>query len=140
MVPNRYARSDRGVSPVLGVVLLVGITVLLSATIAGVVLGIGAEPDLPPQVDWSFAYDEAEGNLTIRHAGGDPIDPASVRLRGGAVDGEYTLADFEAGRWTVGTAATVPLTPTEDDRDVVLVLTDDDGSGHLLAEFEVPVE
>lgn len=132
-----YASSTRAVSPVLGVVLLVGITVLLSAAIAGIVLGVGAEPDLPPQVDWSFTYD-GEGNLTIRHDGGDPIDPTTVRVVGGAVDPERPLAELHDGTWTVGTSATIELTPTEDDRDVLLVSREADGSGHVLATFELP--
>ncbi|MFW6447955.1 MAG: type IV pilin [Halobacteriota archaeon] len=128
-------RTDRAVSPVLGVVLLVGITVLLSAAIAGVVLGLGAGPALPPQVDWSFAYD-GEGNLTIRHAGGEPIDPADVRVEGDPVQEPGRLAD--QGTWQVGNQTVVAVDPTDvDDPDVILIWEGGDSTGHVLAEFSL---
>ncbi len=131
-------RTDRGVSPVLGVVLLVAITVLLSATIAGVVLGIGAEPELPPQVEWQFTYDHDARNLTIHHDGGDPIDPRAVQVTGSAIDEPFTLAKHVNRTWTVGTADTFTVDPTDEARDVTLVWRRDDGSGHVLAEFAIP--
>lgn len=138
MPASSHANTDRAVSPVLGVVLLLAITVLLSATVAGVVLGIGAEPDLPPQVDWAFSYDGE--NLTIRHDGGDPIDPRSVRLTGGAFEEVRSLEEVQSGRWTVGTEGSIAVQPADGGRDVVLLLQHDDGSGHVLAEFELPTE
>lgn len=140
MSVTRCNRSERAVSPVLGVVLLVAITVLLSATIAGVVLGIGAEPDLPPQVEWSFSYNATEDVVHVRHDGGDPVDPARVRVVGGALEEDHTLADFVDQTWRVGTTADIAVQPTTDARDIALILQRDDGSGHILAEFELPTE
>ncbi|MFP4590919.1 MAG: type IV pilin [Halobacteriales archaeon] len=132
------SHSDRGVSPVLGVVLLVGITVLLSAAIAGVVLGLGAGPELPPQVDWSFAYD-GEGNLTVRHDGGEAIDAAAVEVVGDPVVDPGPLSARFNGTVRAGDEAVIDVDPDAgDDPTVVLVWDGSDGTGHVLAEFSLP--
>lgn len=58
-------------SPVTGVVPMVGVTVILSAVVAGFVLSVFDTKDPPPQVTFSYDYETesssgaANGSLTI---------------------------------------------------------------------------
>ncbi len=99
MIPETYERlhnSERGVSPVIGVILMVAITVILAAVIAAFVLGFGAGAEAAPQASISIDADADGNNVTIEHLSGDSIDYEELFLRG-ELD-EYALTeDFEAG-------------------------------------------
>lgn len=65
--------DDNAVSPVIGVIMMVAITVILSAVIGTFVLGLGDRvQETGPQVSWTF---EGEGGqpVTITHDGGDVV-------------------------------------------------------------------
>ncbi|GAB7093314.1 hypothetical protein JCM30237_04660 [Halolamina litorea] len=81
--------SDRGVSPVIGVILMVAITVILAAVIGTFVLGLGDSLQQAPQATLgaSDASDEAPvtvGNtaelLEISHNGGDALADGDYRV------------------------------------------------------------
>jgi flagellin-like protein len=78
--------DDDAVSPVIGVILMVAITVILAAVIASFVLGLGGNQQATPTA--SFTFDYTEGNsdassyLSITHDGGDTIRGNQVYLRG----------------------------------------------------------
>jgi flagellin-like protein len=82
---NPISSDKTAVSPVIGVILMVAITVLLAAVIASFALGIEAEQESPPTVSFSFEYDEnaASGNgaLTIEHKSGSQVRNDRVRVR-----------------------------------------------------------
>jgi flagellin-like protein len=106
--------ENRAVSPVIGVILMVAITVILAAVIGAFVLEIGDQQETAPNTSFdteqavqivSTGYDDetyagcapntdetAEcGNLStveISHAGGDTIDLRNVRL---SVDGNQSV-------------------------------------------------
>ncbi len=66
-------KKERAVSPVIGVILMVAITVILAAVIASFVFGIGSKaPKAAPQASLqaSAVNDSA---ITITHQGGDSI-------------------------------------------------------------------
>lgn len=90
-------RDDNGVSPVIGVVLMIAITVTLGAVVSSFVLGLGDEvSETAPQTGFSFTYESsgsgtadfadgsADGNLTIIHAGGPEIPASQLGITGGA--------------------------------------------------------
>jgi flagellin-like protein len=62
--------DERGVSPVIGVILMVAITVILAAVIGTFVLGIGQNQQTTPQASFDFEYDSTSSTLTVTHAGG----------------------------------------------------------------------
>lgn len=64
--------DDRGVSPVIGVILMVAITVILAAVIASFVLGLGQgnDPAPTPTIESNFASEELAFDVT----GGDDFD------------------------------------------------------------------
>ncbi|MFB6082709.1 MAG: type IV pilin [Halorientalis sp.] len=81
--------DDEAVSPVIGVILMVAITVILAAVIATFVLGLGEQvSSTAPTASFSFQYDEGadstaqEGNLTVTHGGGDAIKYNQLYIRG----------------------------------------------------------
>ena len=96
--------DDDAVSPVIGVILMVAITVILAAVIASFVLGLGDQAQqTTPQASFSFDYDSSttgsgdfsktlgsDGELTITHDGGDTIEAGRIDI----TDGTNT-ADME---------------------------------------------
>jgi flagellin-like protein len=79
--------DDDAVSPVIGVILMVAITVILAAVIGTFVLGLGEQvQSTSPQASFSFDYtqDFAQGssndNLEITHDSGDKVDGSNLEL------------------------------------------------------------
>jgi flagellin-like protein len=64
--------DDRAVSPVIGVILMVAITVILAAVIGTFVLGLGQQvQQTTPQASFTFDYaSSGHGNVTVTHEGG----------------------------------------------------------------------
>ena len=79
---KRLFEEDDAVSPVIGVILMVAITVILAAVIAAVVLGIGGETQTTPQASFDFEYDSAGSKLTITQNSGEVIRGTELHLRG----------------------------------------------------------
>jgi len=112
--------DDDAVSPVIGVILMVAITVILAAVIATFVLGLGEQvSSTAPQASFTFEFEEAsdsgqdsvnDGTLSITHDGGDSIKMNEVVIRGQNGSSEAqdtknwddTWADFEDSSVTNG--------------------------------------
>ena len=76
--------EDRGVSPVIGVILMVAITVILAAVIGAFVLGLGDQAsESAPQASIGFAF-EGENNVTLSHEGGENIQTSDIEVRVGS--------------------------------------------------------
>ncbi|MEF8771343.1 type IV pilin N-terminal domain-containing protein [Halodesulfurarchaeum sp.] len=88
MKTPEFMTSERGVSPVIGVILMVAITVILAAVIGSFVLGIGGDIEQAPQASLSID----DGNLV--HQGGDTINATVLNSDGGEEDG---VAEFSPG-------------------------------------------
>jgi len=99
--------DDRGVSPVIGVILMVAITVILAAVIGTFVLGLGDSLQTTPQLSTSvsdagddYAGDTADSTaFVITHNNGDSVDVSDVKI---VVrdDNNAEVATFEADSWT----------------------------------------
>jgi flagellin-like protein len=74
--------EERAVSPVIGVILMVAITVILAAVIASFVLGLGSGQEVAPTSTFDFDYDSDNDELTITHTGGDNIKHTELYVRG----------------------------------------------------------
>lgn len=74
--PNRqYRASDRAVSPVIGVVLMVAVTVILAATIGTLVFGLAPGSDAhAPIASITIESETGSDNVTLIHDGGDEVD------------------------------------------------------------------
>jgi flagellin-like protein len=76
-------KEDDAVSPVIGVILMVAITVILAAVIASFVLGLGDTADeVQPTSSLSFDYNENNESVTIKLADGDSITSENLWIRG----------------------------------------------------------
>jgi len=100
--------DDRAVSPVIGVILMVAITVILAAVIGTFVLGLGDQvQSTTPQAQFGFETanlgDGAAGNdsVTITHESGDSIDSNDLEI----VIGSETV--FNDGSDSAPTDATI---------------------------------
>jgi flagellin-like protein len=95
---RQLLNDDDAVSPVIGVILMVAITVILAAVIATFVLGLGEQvSDMAPQASFSFDtqnntdniddFDSpnADKNVTVTHAGGATLNADQVAISGSSV-------------------------------------------------------
>jgi len=78
--------DDDAVSPVIGVILMVAITVILAAVIASFVLGLGDQNNPAPTTSFDFDYDGDNTLLTIAHQDGDELEQSNVFIRGDKLD------------------------------------------------------
>ena len=86
-LPSRVTDSARAVSPVIGVVLLVAVTVVLAGTVVAFFLGADSGLRQPaPQVAQASADLDRQGSgvsggtVTVTHQGGDPVTVADIRV------------------------------------------------------------
>lgn len=102
--------DDDAVSPVIGVILMVAITVILAAVIASFVLGLGGSTEVAPTADFSFNYDTDTDSVTVTHGGGDNIRQDELFIRGDSLgeSGNWqTITDSEATGTIEGVSAVV---------------------------------
>ncbi|MDQ2071400.1 type IV pilin N-terminal domain-containing protein [Haloarcula sp. H-GB4] len=122
---KQLIHDDDAVSPVIGVILMVAITVILAAVIASFVLGLGDQAQqATPQASFSWDFDESVGNpdygvVTITHDGGDTISGNELYVRGsniidgssnGMSSGDYDLDSTTTGEQTFGNSKTIGAT------------------------------
>jgi len=121
--------SDRGVSPVIGVILMVAITVILAAVIGAFVLGLGDQvSNNAPQASFSFDFDGT--NVTVTHTGGDNIQNSSVYVTNG------TGENYFEEEVTTGVSKEIPY--QSDDTVRVIWEPPAGGSSNVLAERDAP--
>ena len=66
--------DDDAVSPVIGVILMVAITVILAAVIGTFVLGLGEEVQSnPPNANFQFDYSSSDATMDITHTSGKTV-------------------------------------------------------------------
>jgi flagellin-like protein len=94
---RKLAQEDDAVSPVIGVILMVAITVILAAVIASFVLGLGQDQAVQPNSSFEFDFNDSaedKNSLTITLASGDSVDPEELYLRGSindvGIDGNWS--------------------------------------------------
>jgi len=132
--------DDNAVSPVIGVILMVAITVILAAVIGTFVLGIGGSVNENPQVTWAYDYNDTATNLTITHNGGDSVEASSLAYGGagynGSNPGEASNTDF-TGTVTAGVTDTVSSLNNGDTIRIVYVDPDSDETA-IIGSYDVP--
>ena len=99
---NRIVADNSGVSPVIGVILMVAVTVIIAAVIGSTALGLGDEiSETPPKAQFDITYETDKGytdNLDrtittdvviIEHTGGESVDPSNIEV---TVNGDNAYA------------------------------------------------
>ncbi|WP_044951709.1 type IV pilin [Haloarcula hispanica] len=93
---KRFFNDDDAVSPVIGVILMVAITVILAAVIATFVLGLGDQvSNTAPQASFSTNYDSGSQEVDVTHDGGDSIKASNLYFRGSGFDDGVTVGESE---------------------------------------------
>lgn len=132
---NPLQADERGVSPVIGVILMVAITVILAAVIGTFVLGLGGNmsENQTPQAQFSISEADADGSFTLTHNGGDKVDlsETSVIVNGSAASASPsdTLAGGESTTIDSGKTGEVTVKIRHDPSGTVLVTSTVDVGG-----------
>jgi len=154
--------DDRAVSPVIGVILMVAITVILAAVIGTFVLGLGDQiQSTTPQASFGFDSSESAQKVTITHETGDTIEGSNLKVSAGGVSFNSTNSDgsvvtddsVESATWneltgdsevSAGSTTTIGYESGGSGSDfageTVRVIYDnpDSDSSSTLGKFEVP--
>ncbi len=135
--------DDDAVSPVIGVILMVAITVILAAVIASFVLGLGDQNNPAPTVGFDIDYDGSGGGpINVTHTEGEAVTASNVYIRGeeltdtGQWDGAAINGDTDGGEIKAGLSAstvanndqwTLNVVWEDPDSDQTSTLTKDQG-------------
>ncbi|TYL37584.1 type IV pilin [Natronococcus pandeyae] len=128
--------EERAVSPVIGVILMVAITVILAAVIAAFVLDMGDLDETAPNAQFDWELDAAGDNIEeITLTSGEDVETANIEINGDDVD---TASDGTADitgndqTWTAGQTLVLDSPDSE-----VTITWNADGSSSIIAEEEV---
>jgi len=138
-IPTLIGTDDeRAVSPVIGVILMVAITVILAAVIAAFVLDLGGSVSEEAQAGVDLDFDESDEELSIQVTSLGNSDYVTF----GGVAGEFTeqdvytdvdgtdVDDLSEHQMTVGDSITLDSENIDDDVEgtvtAIAVITEDD--------------
>ena len=129
---NELFADDDAVSPVIGVILMVAITVILAAVIGTFVLGLGSEVQETPAAQFTFDEPGTSGNVDVTHDGGDPITADNVEVVDSNDQGPFCNSgstDWGSTEITAGNSCPITGQPLDGDEGTLRVTwTSDDGS------------
>ncbi|WP_082238263.1 type IV pilin [Halorubrum tebenquichense] len=156
-MPSRF--DDRGISPVVGVVLMFAIVVALAATTTVLVLGFGDTLESPPpfvaseqSIEVEIGGNETRHTLEFVHRGGESvdIDALSVVIGEGDSQTRVPLSELDAGAFADGTWAAGEQLDVELDESTVCdadtgevsvdITHNGGGGGYILSSRTIPVE
>ena len=130
------SEEERAVSPVIGVILMVAITVILAAVIAAFVLDMGDElgdssPSAQMSLDTESSYNDSDSSentvATLDHDGGDAINTNEIVVQIDHGSDSYELDSdngFEDTSYQIGLSADEEFTVGD-----TVQLTDGDSTG-----------
>ena len=109
---KKFLRDQRGVSPVIGVILMVAITVVMGAVIAGFAYGYLGTTSKAPNVALSVIDDPTDQtSLLIKHNGGESIGANEWKCS--VTAGKESSANFtsqtETGAVAISTGTTLDV-------------------------------
>ena len=148
--------DDDAVSPVIGVILMVAITVILAAVIATFVLGLGEQvSNTAPNANFQFDYDNSSDNqnVTVTHTSGPTIEKTSLSLGGAGIEESIGFDELNSSYNNldedVSAGDTAKIVGNSDggvpaDRNLTsgkqisVIWESDDGESATLANYEVP--
>ena len=90
---EKFLRDQRGVSPVIGVILMVAITVVMGAVVAGFAFGYLGTTTKAPNVVMSVIDDPTDQtSILVKHSGGESI--GANEWKGSMTAGKESSANF----------------------------------------------
>ena len=124
---NNFLKEEDAVSPVIGVILMVAITVILAAVIAAFVFGMGPPEQAPQSAVRAAAYNDGSHNVVkLEHQGGDAIVFTTANTKvtvDGAEAGMTNLTTDAARRFEAGEVLYISDNGTEQLSNVSLATT-----------------
>jgi flagellin-like protein len=102
--------SERAVSPVIGVILMVAITVILAAVIGTFVLGLGDQvQQTSPNAQWNWD-NPASDQLDVTHEGGDTVEVNNIDFsHSGGGQGINDAGSWSGGSTEISAGSTYPV-------------------------------
>jgi len=106
---KKFTEGDRAVSPVIGIVLMVAITVILAAVIGTFVLGLGdsVTGETAPQASWDTSNADGSSGIVLAHNGGDSVDAANVEIIVNGGDSVDATDVFDSDEISAGNSGTI---------------------------------
>ncbi|MFC6722214.1 type IV pilin [Halovenus amylolytica] len=157
MILEKFRNDDSAVSPVIGVILMVAITVILAAVIASFVLGLGDQTDdVSPNIQFDADYNISDYStnanntvISINTADAD-ADADNIYIRGSYDEGNIdetwgSVSEISAGESVrVGganaTGVDIDLGGGNDLRpgDEIVIVFETDSTSDQLETFTIP--
>jgi len=147
---KQLLEEDDAVSPVIGVILMVAITVILAAVIATFVLGLGEQiSETSPNTSFNFDYDGdastgsapigsgGDGVLTVTHSGGPNIDAGQLSIAGDQ-SGSWTASSNFGSSDQVSAGNSIEVDVVSEDRISVVWENEEGTESSTLQRFNVP--
>lgn len=125
--------DNSAVSPVIGVILLVAVTVILAAVVGTFVLNFGqdVQQTTPEMASFDFAYNETANSTTVTHEAGDSIPADELNVTTAAsldyADTETETFEDVGGEIGAGDAATYVKASDWDGETLRVVWTSENG-------------
>jgi len=144
---STFQDSERAVSPVIGVILMVAITVILAAVIGTFVLGLGDSVESAPQASFGFDYDDDDKTVEIQHRGGDSLDTGNLEIRvaGDDAEGDANITSVNGSigadlpsELSAGDTVTVEGDSDLEEGDKVDIIFSSEGRDSIIGTFRVP--
>ncbi|MWG36244.1 type IV pilin [Halomarina oriensis] len=137
--------DDRAVSPVIGVILMVAITVILAAVIASLTLGLGDSAQTAPTAKFDFDQGAASGSgdadVTVTHASGASIDADRITVTySGAspADQDGTAFSGADADNPISAGDSLTLSDVSENEQIKVIWTSEDGgTSSTLATYTV---
>ena len=121
---EKFLRDQRGVSPVIGVILMVAITVVMGAVVAGFAYGYLGNTPKAPNIALSVIDDPTDQNsVLVKHNGGENM--GVNEWKGSLTAGKDSSADFttqtEMGALAMSTGTSLHVTKITTTANTALV-------------------
>jgi flagellin-like protein len=136
--------ENRAVSPVIGVILMVAITVILAAVIGTFVLGLGDQvQQTSPNAQWDWDGDGDSTDVDITHQSGDNVTASNVEVSGGGLtsptcneQGGNTYGDWPATEISAGQTCSIDKGDLSTGNTLRLIWQGD-GQSSTLTSYEI---
>ena len=137
-ITELFEQDEDAVSPVIGVILMVAITVILAAVIGTFVLGLGENlQQTSPNANFDFDYTAGnDDQVTITHTGGDSIDNQKNTLK--VVDEDGSPKEFSQNTVSAGDSIQFNYEADSGEKIRVVWVSQTGENSATLAESESP--
>lgn len=127
---KQFVHDDKAVSPVIGVILMVAITVILAAVIGTFVLGLGENVESTPQAGVSFSHSDENVTMTMTSEGNIDVGTTTVNEPGCAATPYGNLT-------AIGNTATTDVSGCSGGETITVTAETPSGSEGVIAQYTI---